>query len=324
MTEEGCEVYFPPEGADLVRASEQELTLLRLGYLEIVPETVACLIERRRTCSDEDPSTCGPLFRTVLEPMEGQPCRDDVQCGPSMRCEGPERTGFPTLDDLCRVGACVPRIADGEPCELRLRSTAERPVGPCLVDSVCVEGVCRSIAGIDPAAVGERCGFVAQGPAAVYRSCRDGQCLTTQPDNLERCVRTAAIGEACGDQPGDALCGVDAACLVEERRCVARPLPCDPCTPGDEGSWCTFEAFGTAYVDGICVPNERRLGDACAAHHVQPCAEGACVLADADATTMTCEPSLMSPAGGPCRDNDDDCLDGVGCIGTCVSLGGIR
>ena len=145
ITEEGCEAYFPTEGADLVRASEDELTLIRLGLLEIVPETVACLRERMRTCSEEDPNTCGPLFRPRVPPVEDRPCRLDAECGERLRCEGEEvgPRGMPVGEELCRVGRCVPRTADGEACEVELG--IDDPIGPCLRSSVCLEGVCAPI-----------------------------------------------------------------------------------------------------------------------------------------------------------------------------------
>ncbi|MBN8613218.1 MAG: hypothetical protein J0L92_21680 [Deltaproteobacteria bacterium] len=316
ITDEGCEAYFPSEGADLVRASEDELTLIRLGVLEIVPETLACLRERMRTCSEEDPNTCGPLFRPRVPPVEDRPCRLDAECGERLRCEGEEvgPRGMPVGEELCRVGRCVPRTADGEACELELG--IDDPIGPCLRASVCLEGVCASVVRSEAAAFDTPCGYVADGADVVFRSCGAGQCLA-QPDGIDRCVPVPAIGEACTDYM---WCGRDAACA--DGRCVALPVFGDPCAPSSEGSWCAPEAFGTACIDGICVPNPRRLGETCAPQERQPCSEGICAEDTEDPGTMRCQESLRSRGGQRCRRTDADCLDGVCCAGTCVSLGG--
>lgn len=101
------------------------------------------------------------------------------------------------------------------------------------------------------------------------------------------------------------------------------------CVPGirfggpchfEEGHWCDWNGFGSACIDGICVPNERRLGDTCFPHSAQPCTVGVCAPREDDPVD-TCQPSLRSPPGGHCRRNDDDCVGGVCCYSTCGAVG---
>lgn len=286
--------------------------MVRLGLIEIVPETVACLEERMRVCSEEDPATCGPLFRPRTAPVEGGACRHDVECGEAMRCDGVEPRFILEGPDFCTVGRCVPRTPDGGACSLRPGVTA-RPIGQCQSSSVCIDEICVPVVGSEVAAIGDACGFVAEGSGALHRSCGSGRCALESVVG-GRCVIAADIGEACEQGAG---CALDATCF--EGHCVARPVWGDPCE--EDGSWCSREAFGTTCMDGVCVPNPRRLGDSCEAHYLQPCTEGVCASSE-ETHEMICQTSLRSPPGGPCRRVDADCLGGVCCAGVCVSLGG--
>ncbi len=310
--EDGCEIFFPAEGSWLLRASEEELTLVRLGLLEIVPETAACLAERVRTCSTEDPATCGTLFRPVGAPMEGDVCRDDAECGPSMYCDGIERERLPPGGELCVVGTCTLRVAAGEPCAFFDLEPTARPVGPCVAGSVCWEGTCTPIVDGVPAAPGERCNAMREEDGLVYRYCA-GSARCAGFTNEQVCYASAELGQACGE---DIYCSLDAECRAGV--CVPGIRFGGRC--GDHDGWCIGTGFGSACIDGICVPNARRLGEECFHGDHQPCVEGVCAPQEDDPTNI-CQPSLRSAPGGYCRRNDDDCVGGVCCWSTCVAVG---
>jgi hypothetical protein len=305
-----CDAYYPSSGGRLRLLNEDELTLLRLGQLEFDLDAARCRLELLRTCRLEEPTlACGPLFVPVHPIVGGEPCRDDVQCGPDMQCDF-ERTIGPRL---CVLGSCVPRLPDGAPCEEPI--DPGRFVALCRIGSICLDGGCAPLTGSDPATLGESCGYVPVEGGAVYRGCREGGCRPIRPSLSDVCRPNALEGEDCTR----ALCAWGLSCTYDV--CVPHPQrPGAACDADNEGDWCAFNAYGLACVEGVCVENPRRIGDACSDRN--PCVEGVCTPSP-DGARATCQPALaLEPGELGCERSHAHCASGLCCFGDCVDLGG--
>lgn len=216
-------------------------------------------------------SACGG-HRECVGTCGGRICQDwseEEACNPfSNECPAPLRCW--ASDRTSDVGACLPTVKLGQPCDDTV--ACERPANAC-VDGRCVRRV--------SAQLGEWCGSAGFFAVGCFEGiCVDGRCQATSaaegqrcwsgntcepglhcvypedgsPD-LSMCVPSLTIGEACrfvsgSPSPWSSICGSDGVCV--DGACVAKTHGLgDPCTRGREretsdcvtGLWC---------VDGQC------------------------------------------------------------------------
>lgn len=258
---------------------------------------------------------CGP---TVCGP--GLACRDGrcTATPPGTPCE----SGEECASYLCRGGACVDRVAEGEPCTTTGSLDA---FGDCHLPLRCDGVRCRAPREGDGCAAGGRSSC---GPAApfcdpdTYRCTADATtqyCYPPCPSGFAcdrgtaHCAPALRPGEPCGD--GRSLCQggrcVDGTCVGF----VTTDAPCGPSALCPSGWSCR---------EGSCVPDPT-LGQPCVAEcHRGACIAGTCTLRAVGAAcsgTYECEGvcdegrcgPVQREVGGACEDFRS-CAEGLDCV----------
>ncbi len=226
----------------------------------------------------------------VTAPAPVGPCDDGSACTTDDACDGDgacRGSALPCPAGACRVATCNPATgacgeavgADGAACDDGL---------PCVLDDVCIGGLCRP--GATPLCT-------AQGPCRVAH-CNDGACSET----------TAADALGCAD--GNP-------CTTSDRcaggLCVGVPTDCD-----DDDN-CTADLCDlTVGCRHLVIPGCSG-GNPCA---TSACPAGPCELATCDPVSGACG-VIPAPSGAACDDTDpctanDQCVDGS-CDGESVS-----
>jgi hypothetical protein len=232
---------------------------------------------------------------------ENQPCADDSDCDPSLRCE-PD--GDPTNN---YTNVCVPKLGDG--------------ASGCLTHSDCASGFCDptsgtrtcrpkvSPPGVCPSQLNEQC-------AGGY--CASGYCAPLIADgaacqNDYQCQSGACVALSCARPPlaNGLRCTSDTQCSSgfcnheTSRYCDVKPL--------DNGKRCVFytECASDVCVNGLCT-NGLPVGADCTPASGKPPCDPA-LYCDTSLTPWSCQPKH-----GP----GDDCTSDAQCFGDCVTMSG--